>query len=74
MKKLLFAFLVFAAPAHAQQQSQSANEQVLGNKLVKEIQESLACQSSLITLQQQLNAANDKIKELENPKKDEKKK
>jgi hypothetical protein len=67
MKHLLASLAVLsAAPAFAQQPAPSSpNEQALGQKLLAEINSSIACSANLITINQTLTAAQARIKELE---------
>lgn len=54
-----------ATPALAQQPT-SPMEQALGSKLIQEINASVSCVAGMVTVQQQLAAAQARIKELEN--------
>ncbi len=66
MKKIIvFISLFISTSTFAQQQP---NEQALGTKLIKEINEGLKCNSDLITIKDELAKAQAKIKELEDKK------
>lgn len=56
--------LTLTAPASAQQQG-SPTEQVMGAKLMRELQEGLQCNITLLTAQQELAKANSRIADLE---------
>lgn len=63
MKYLIALLAIVTAPAFAQQQPPEVI--ALGNKLIAEINSGITCQAQVITLKQQLDAAQAKIKELE---------
>lgn len=52
------------------QQQQTPTEQAMGTKILQEMQAGLTCSVSLISVKDELDKANARIKELE-PKKDE---
>jgi hypothetical protein len=58
------AIALALSPAHAQQQ-QSPMEQALSQKIVAELNASLQCSASLLTIQAQLQTAQSRVKELE---------
>jgi hypothetical protein len=61
---IIVMLVALAFPAFAQQQA-SPTEQALGARLMQEIQGSLVCGASLITVQADLAKAQARIKELE---------
>jgi hypothetical protein len=65
MKKVLFASVLLLPNVVLAQQLPSPNEQALGNKLMQEIQGSLTCSASVISLQAELTKAQARVKELE---------
>jgi hypothetical protein len=67
MKRLAFAFVLISGPALAQQPQQPPIEQALAGKLMTEINARLQCDAFKIGLQQQLAAAQARVKELEKP-------
>lgn len=62
---VVFALLAAAAPARAQQQSPS--EQAIAQKLMVEIRDGISCSTLVITLQQQLLAAQTELRGLRAP-------
>ena len=62
MRRLVIVFSLLATPALAQQ---SPLEQALGAKLMREINEGMVCSTQLLTAQQQLAAAQARVKTLE---------
>ena len=60
----ILMMLVFASEAQAQQQT-SPTEQAIGNKLLQEINNGIACNANLLVVQKQLADAQAKIKEIE---------
>ncbi len=64
MKRIIFLAALLATPATAQQQS-PPSEQALGAKLMREVQDGLQCNVSLISVQAELAKAHARVKELE---------
>lgn len=64
MKSIIILSLLLASNAAFAQQTQTM-EKALGAKLMREINESISCNASLISLQDDLMKAQTKIKELE---------
>jgi hypothetical protein len=62
---LLGNLLLTTAASAQQQHQQTPSEQALGTKLLQEIQGSLTCNASLISVQSDLAKAQARLKELE---------
>jgi hypothetical protein len=65
MIRIAIALALLATPALAQQQQPSFTEQAMGQKIMQEINNGLACSARLIEVQKQLETAEAKVKQLE---------